>query len=430
MKSYILTFLVFLLVLKLSAQDAAWIYYNTSNSELPSDFVSWVATAPNGDIIIGTYNAGLAIFDGTNWTVFDKNNSNIPFKDIRYVSTNKDGYIYVSSQNNGGAFFNGTEWDTILTVGLNSQINNFEPMIFAQDGNLWAGLHRYSGIRKGYGIGKFDGEKWQQFGIDTSNTNLSKDDIWDFKFDKSGNIWLATIKGLVKFKDTVCFVYDTSNGLPSTYVSDVEIDSKGKIYCTAGYNLCVFDGTSWRSYNSSNSILPDDPNEQIYDLLIDNDDNLWLGTYTHGLYKFDGTSFINYKMSNSGIIDNYVANLSLDSTGRIWIVSGNFLGVSVLNPKVTTIEQNNGGEEIIINLLPNPMLDYSRISYKLCNYSYIKMSLFNSIGEEIAILKEGWFNAGEHYAELSKADLNLTPGIYFIKFDTGKMTITKSFVLL
>ena len=57
------------------SQNPEWVVYNTSNSGLPSDTVNAIAIDGNGNKWIGTYDRGLAKFDGTNWTVYDTSNS-------------------------------------------------------------------------------------------------------------------------------------------------------------------------------------------------------------------------------------------------------------------------------------------------------------------------------------------------------------------
>ena len=55
-----------------------WTVYNTSNSGLPDNAVCCIAIDGSGNKWIGTYDGGLAKFDGTNWTVYNTSNSGLP----------------------------------------------------------------------------------------------------------------------------------------------------------------------------------------------------------------------------------------------------------------------------------------------------------------------------------------------------------------
>ncbi len=70
------------------AQD--WTYYNTSNSDIPSNNISSFSIK-NDTIIVGTQNGGMAIFDQTNWTTFNTGNSVIPSNNVQKVIFNNKG---------------------------------------------------------------------------------------------------------------------------------------------------------------------------------------------------------------------------------------------------------------------------------------------------------------------------------------------------
>ncbi|MDY0282625.1 MAG: two-component regulator propeller domain-containing protein, partial [Salinivirgaceae bacterium] len=68
-------------------------------------------------------------------------------------------------------------------------------------------------------------------------------------------------------------------------------------------------------FNRGNSGLPDN---YVYSIAIDSDGNKWIGTHS-GLAKFDGTNWTVYNTSNSGLPVNDVRCVAIDQHGTKWI---------------------------------------------------------------------------------------------------------------
>ncbi len=94
------------------------------------------------------------------------------------------------------------------------------------------------------------------------------------------------------------------------------IDPLGNKWFGTGAGLVKYDGTNWTVYNSSNSGLP---NNTIKSIKIDSTGNKWLGTYGGGLVKFDDTHWSVFSTSNSNLPDNYIVSVSIDGSGTKWI---------------------------------------------------------------------------------------------------------------
>ena len=64
--------------MKKSDDRVNWTIYNTSNSNLPFNWIFTIVIDAQGNKWIGTA-GGLAKFDGVNWTIYNTSNSNLPF---------------------------------------------------------------------------------------------------------------------------------------------------------------------------------------------------------------------------------------------------------------------------------------------------------------------------------------------------------------
>lgn len=147
--------------------------------------------------------------------------------------------------------------------------------------------------------------------------------INDLAFDEEGNLWIGTTNGIHKY-DGSSF---TNMEVPEIVnVTEIAIAPDGKIYVAGlkgqkfiskGGGLAVYDGASWKNYNSENSNLPDN---YVEDLSFDSNNNLWLvaGKEDRGVTMFDGSTWTNYDKANSGLESNKVRAIEFDKNGVGW----------------------------------------------------------------------------------------------------------------
>lgn len=77
---------------------------------------------------------------------------------------------------------------------------------------------------------------------------------------------------------------------------------------------------------------------------------------------------------------------------------------------------------------PNPFNPTTTIEYQVPKTSNVKISVFNLVGEEIAILVDEEKNQGNYKVEFNGS--SLSSGVYFYKMQAENFTSTKKFVLL
>ena len=77
---------------------------------------------------------------------------------------------------------------------------------------------------------------------------------------------------------------------------------------------------------------------------------------------------------------------------------------------------------------PNPFNPTTIIQYSVPESGTIRLSVFNSIGEEVALLIDGFTEAGNHEVIFDSA--NLTSGFYFYKLQANNFTRVRKMILL
>lgn len=77
---------------------------------------------------------------------------------------------------------------------------------------------------------------------------------------------------------------------------------------------------------------------------------------------------------------------------------------------------------------PNPFNPTTKIRYNIPQNSYVRLKVFNLLGEEIQTLFNGEQRAGVYEATFDASDL--TSGVYFYTLKTENTSITKKMILV
>lgn len=158
-------------------------------------------------------------------------------------------------------------------------------------------------------------------------------------------LWLATSGGLVKFNVTSeeKEYFNVSNsGLVSNKISSLALDSLGNVWMWKHYEraLCFhdqstdylirFDGNEW-TYFSPNLDICENWGTNPNNIEIDNNNEVWIGTNSDGLYNFNGISWNYFDTTNSYIPTNRIDDIAIDSNNKIWMISRECRGVMMFN---------------------------------------------------------------------------------------------------
>jgi len=77
---------------------------------------------------------------------------------------------------------------------------------------------------------------------------------------------------------------------------------------------------------------------------------------------------------------------------------------------------------------PNPFNPTTKIKYSIPQNGFVTLSVFNSVGERVALLEEGMKEAGNY--EMDFNGRNLPSGIYFYCLSSGEFTKTNKMILI
>lgn len=141
--------------------------------------------------------------------------------------------------------------------------------------------------------------------------------VFAIKNDRYGNVWAATNKGLLQFKDyKLTAQYSTKDGLPNEFMTLVFEDSKGSLWFGGFGGLSKFEDGRFINYTTKEGLA----GNYVRTIHEDGDGTLWIGTYDEGMSRFKDGQFVSYKQEN-GLYNSGVFAIEEDDAGYFWISS-------------------------------------------------------------------------------------------------------------
>lgn len=387
-------------------------------------------------------NEGYSVFENGYWTghtfngsrFYDLGNTGVIYQDsysnIWFGSWGggiqifrNDAYVYLHNHPNPGTRIL-TTFDTTYSqeispieekyTGLLSNApNNLEDYIvvtaFKEDpsGNMWianshSGNGNYLAVAP-YKDGFIDvNADWVYFG--TSDNISFGTGIPALEVDDFGRIWIAAQdKGvyILDYNNTIAnklddqlFLLDISDDLFSTSINTLAKDNDGIMWIGSNAGLNSFDGANVYRHIGDEQGVDGPINNAINQIVVDKFNNKWVATsgglsiLKDGKSAFEPGAWISYNTDNSGLIDNFIYSVYVDSkTSETLLGTDN--GISVFKGSFAEIKDNysevTGG--------PNPFVlsenNFFTIKY-LKAYSSVK--IFNINGTLIQTLTSD--NAG------------------------------------
>ena len=226
------------------------------------------------------------------------------------------------------------------------------------------------------------------------------------------------------------------------------IDTQENVWIgTHDNGLAKFDGKNWAVYDIGNSGLT---SNRAWALNIDAQENVWVGDID--LAKFDGENWTVYTRDNSGLPSSNVFYLTTDARGNKWIgTSGGGVAVyregGVILPGTPTSVKTSlnyvttWGEIKYAKLFqnyPNPFNPETWIPYQTKETTNVVIRIYNSKGQLVRTLNFGQRAAGfylsrtraAHWDGLNSAGEKVASGVYFYQLQAGDFSSTRRMLVL
>jgi len=119
-------------------------WYNTQNSEIPSDDTYDLEIQDDSIIWIATMDSGLARFCNGEFSVFDTLNSNIASNKIYSIEIDTNNNIVYCGTDKGISFFDGNNWQNFECVNKRFTQYKYKPLLVDSDNYLWFSYYSWS----------------------------------------------------------------------------------------------------------------------------------------------------------------------------------------------------------------------------------------------------------------------------------------------
>jgi choice-of-anchor A domain-containing protein/uncharacterized repeat protein (TIGR01451 family) len=337
--------------------------WSVLNDSMKTGYIWSLTTAKTGTILAATANGLYKSYDnGATWK-----KAGLDSLDVRALAVEKEGSIYAGTWGTGmfKSSDNGESWKDI-SGGLISRIIN--SISINSNSEIYAATF-------GSGI-----EKSSDHGITWSKVNIGYDHIWSVASSGS-KIYAGTYGDGLYFSNDCGSTWQKSYDLDADYIYSVSPDNNGNVY------LSTWSSGVYVSYNTSEK---------------------WNALGMKGL----GVSAV-YADPSSGLV------LASSNNGGIYSISS----LTAVNndtriPSSYSLEQN----------YPNPFNPSTVISYTIPKAGHVTLKVYDMLGKEVATLVNGTKQAGIHQAVFNAS--GFSSGTYMYRIVSGSFSLTKKMLLL
>lgn len=249
----------------------------------------------------------------------------LPTNEVRNLFQDKEGYIWIAT-------YNGlVRYDGYSTKVYHAEPNGSEKSIdgfinaIAEDYqcNLWIGTHN--------GLYKLNKKNDKIENISLPHPQVTN--VETVTCTHKGSVWVGTNKGLFIKKES------EANFTQYKFETNIDVksileDKRGQIWIgTWSQGLYRYDPTRNQLYTYQNVC----PGNSAHIIFQDKNENIWIGTWRYGLLKMQNPydmqhyGFVRYthdENNPSSIADNIIYSITQDrNTGKLWIGSRSALSI-------------------------------------------------------------------------------------------------------
>lgn len=212
----------------------------------------WVGLAADSAQGTGSDTAPkLAKFDGNTWTIYGAKALDVPAdEEINEIAVDSHDHVWIATAQSGVIeFYNGSTLHKWL-----EDSSLVRAIAIDKNGDIWAGTVPY-------GVMRLHDSVWEQYvySIHAKDPYPVDFTVNDLAVDDNGKVWVATNSGLLQLvPDTGSGQYRWTYLIPGEFVNAVAIDrSSGNIWIGTKDGLLKFDGQSnWVNYSTEEPNYP------------------------------------------------------------------------------------------------------------------------------------------------------------------------------
>jgi len=304
-----------------------------------------------GSLWVGTYYGGINYSDESdnNFTNFRHSpvGNSLSGDVVSSFVEDKKGNLWIGTEGAGLNFYDSkkskfTNYKALPSTKNSLSGNNVKQLLLDEN-QLWIGT-----FQAGLNLFDIPTNRFYHFRNEPDNPNsLSSNNVYGLH--KEGNkLWILTYDGGLDILDLDSKKFYNYKNIPGQDNSLSSIYTR-VILETTDSQLWIGTDNGLNKVIKAASGLPESfetffPDEKIYSLQKDTKGNIWVGTFTNGLYCFnpEDNSHLHYSIAD-GLPGNIIYGILEVDSNEIWISTNN--GLSKFNPqqkKFTNYNYSNG----------------------------------------------------------------------------------------
>lgn len=242
-----------------------------------------------GSLWVATDGDGVWRLHNQTWTQFNSLNSSLA-SDSGYTIVPESNALNVGTLS-GILSFNGTIWSNRFSVASGNLCSNqVHAIVLGSD--TWIG-HIGEGLTY---------QRVNQSGINcerAGNNTINNDNVRSIVIDDNNHVWIATYGGGINVYDGQSWrtFESTNSALPSNNVNVLKVDKYGRIWAGTDGGTAFFDGSVWQLFTPVHTYDLDFGHSDCSDCSY-SDEHVWIGT--------SGSGFIHGRLpANSAVITGF-----------------------------------------------------------------------------------------------------------------------------
>ena len=265
-----------------------------------------------------SYSIGIEAVNNLNFDFYSQEHG-LSNNQIHCIHQDKKGWMWFGTSQ-GACRFDGYKFTVFKNDPEDScslRGNLVRAICEDSNGQLWFGT-------EDGGLNKFNREKenFSHFFSSGQQAILKDASVTSIEEDKAGNLWVGTETNLYMVKDekTITEVRPANFPAFADYFRVLRADLQGRIWIGTNHGLYVYNPQNnfAEKVNFPQNSLA---NEEIWEIVMDTDNTVWVGTYSNGAYTVNPTSLTasHVTIDPNNERSNTVRSISKDKNGKYWI---------------------------------------------------------------------------------------------------------------
>lgn len=307
---------------------------------LPFETVRSIHHDRKGNTWFGSWNQGVARFDGSTLTTFTMKDG-LSDDQIRSIHEDAKGIVWFES----GFGISGFDGEKVIAAARRDYSAKDDWKLRA--GDLWFkedGERGATALEARPGVYRYDGDTFHfvTYPIPDPGADAPAFATTCITRGRNGRLWFATYSAVIGYDGaSFTIIDDESLGLDSStgrlHVRCVFEDSKGNLWIGNNWlGVLLYDGTTTRQFTQEmglgkpseyggrtnplpGDVAPDAPSmHRVFSIGEDRDGNIWFGTVESGAWRYDGKSMKHFTAAD-GLTSEDIFCVHTDRNGDLWL---------------------------------------------------------------------------------------------------------------